>query len=188
MFMRKNRIIKSLNLKLSDIAIISVLFAIGIASRFIIHLPNFSPLAPIALFAGVYLPRKISLILPIIILVISDLFLGTYEPVLMVSVYGSFILCSFLGFWLKKYKSWMNIYIISTVCALLFFIITNFVVWLATPWYSKDLTGLFYSYFLALPFFRNNLLGNLFYSTVFFGSYELIIWFVRNNLVVKKIN
>ena len=56
---------------------------------------------------------------------------------------------------------------------LIFFLLTNFSVWLFTPWYSKDISGLLYCYTLALPFFRNTLAGNVFYAFSFFGIYEM---------------
>ncbi|TSC90848.1 MAG: hypothetical protein CEN90_772, partial [Parcubacteria group bacterium Licking1014_17] len=35
------------------------------------------------------------------------------------------------------------------------------------------LTGLAQCYFLALPFFKNSLLADIFYTTILVGSYEL---------------
>jgi hypothetical protein len=163
-----------------EIAIAVLLVLIGASMRLIPHPPNFAPIAAIALFAGVYLSKRTALILPIAAMVISDIFIGYYEISLMAVVYGSFLLCVLLGFWLKKNKKWYTIGGSAILGAVLFFLITNFAVWALTPWYAKTLAGLIQCYFMALPFFKNTLLGNLFYASVFFGSYELVRALVRD--------
>jgi hypothetical protein len=40
--------------------------------------------------------------------------------------------------------------------------------------YARDLSGLMQSYIMGIPFFKNTLLGNFFYTAMFFGSYELV--------------
>jgi hypothetical protein len=113
-------------------------------------------------------------------MLISDIFIGFYEPLLMISVYGSFVLCGLIGLWLKKRKKWYTVTGGSVLGSVLFFIITNFAVWAFTPWYEKTLAGLIQCYTMALPFFRNTLLGDLFYVGVFFGVYELVrMWICK---------
>lgn len=172
--------------KILEFSIALILISIGVVFRFLPHPPNFVPIAAVALFGGVYLSRKIAIILPITAMTISDIFIGSYEPLLMISVYGSFILCAILGFWLKKHKKWYTVLGSSVFCAVLFFIITNFAVWAFTPWYPKNLSGILQSYLLALPFFKNNLLGNLFYTSIFFGSYEIIEIWIRKKFRIAK--
>jgi len=163
------------------IAIIFVLAGVGL--RLIPHAPNFTPIGAIALFGGVYLSRRTALILPILALLISDAFIGSYSPKLMFFVYGSFLLCVILGFYLKKNKKWKIVLGGSILCSLIFFMVTNFAVWALTPWYTKTISGIIQCYLMALPFFRNTLLGNLFYTSIFFTSYELIRAGIK-----KKIN
>jgi hypothetical protein len=95
------------------------------------------------------------------------------------SVYGSFILAVFIGFWIKNHKSPKNIIFASLSCSILFFVITNFAVWAFGGLYPKTIEGLSESYFLAIPFFRNTVMGDLFYSGVFFGGYEFVKKFVN---------
>ena len=40
--------------------------------------------------------------------------------------------------------------------------------------YTKSISGLAECYYLAIPFFRNTVLGDLVYSGIFFGVYNLI--------------
>jgi len=171
------QIIKKIQILEITIAIILVL--IGASMRLISHPPNFTPIAAIALFAGVYLSKRTALILPVLAMVISDIFIGHYEISLMTVVYGSFLFYVLLGFWLKKNKKWYTIGGSAILGAVLFFLITNFAVWVFTPWYVKTFAGLIQCYFMALPFFKNTLLGDLFYVSVFFGIYELVRIWVR---------
>ena len=167
--------------------IVALVFILaGVILRIVPHAPNFTPIAAMALFGGVYFSKKIALILPLVAMLISDIFIGFYEPKLMFFVYGSFLLCVILGFWLKKRKSWYMIGGSAILSSILFFIITNFAVWAFAPWYAKNLSGIIQCYLMALPFFRNTLLGDLFYVTAFFGAYELIEVYIRD--IFKKKN
>ena len=92
--------------KFLQIAIAIIFVLIGISLRLLPHPPNFTPIFAIALFGGVYLSRKTALSLPLIIMLVSDIFIGTYEPKLMIFVYASFLLCVGIGLWLKKHKKY----------------------------------------------------------------------------------
>ena len=52
------------------------LLVFGVISRLIIHLPNFTPMIALALFGGVYLKKRQAVILPVLMMVIADLFIG----------------------------------------------------------------------------------------------------------------
>ena len=153
------------------------LIIMGLTFRILPHPPNFSPIAAIALFGGFYFSKKISIILPLSILFLSDIFIGFYEPILMAFIYGSFLVCVILGFQLKKHKKWHAILQSSLLCSLIFFFLTNFAVWAFTPWYAKSFSGLIQCYLLAIPFFKNTLLGTLFFTGVIFGTYKVTkVW------------
>ena len=151
----------------------------GVVMRLLPHLPNFTPIAAIALFGGVYLNKKYALILPLVAMFISDIFIGFHDT--MLYVYGSFLLTGLMGLWLRKHKNVVNILGASFASALLFFLISNFGVWIQGM-YARDISGLFQSYVMAIPFFKNMLLGNLFYTGLLFGSFELV-----KALIAKKV-
>lgn len=159
-----------------------LLVLIGVSLRLFPHLPNFSPIATIALFGGVYFSRKIALIILLAAMVISDIFIGYYEIKLMICVYGCFLSSIALGFWLKKHKNWRAILGSSILSAIIFFLVTNFAVWVFTPWYEKTFIGFIQCYLLAIPFFKNNLLGNIFYTISLFGSYEIKTFLVGKSI------
>jgi len=174
--------------EIEDFFIAIFLILIGVIFRFLPHPPNFTPIGAIALFGGAFFSKKLALILPLIAMGISDLFLGFYPLPLMFFVYFSFLISVFLGFGLKKQKKISIVFKYSLLSSVLFFLLTNFAVWAFTGWYPKNSEGLIQCYFMALPFFRNTLLGNLFYSGIFFGVYKIIRSFIEKKLKVPKIS
>jgi len=169
-----------MNDKIKGIFTIVFLITIGIILRCLPHPPNFTPIGAIALFGGIYLSKKVAISMPILAMIISDFFIGPYDIELMLCVYGGFIFMVFLGSWLKKYKKYNAVLIGSLASAFLFFVITNFAVWIFTPWYSNNLSGLSLCYAMGLPFLKNDLIGTLFYTGILVGSYEFA------NLLIKK--
>ena len=161
--------------KQNKILISLVLIALGVTCRLLPHWWNFTPVAAVALFAGVYLGKRYAVILPMATMLVSDWWLGFYEWPLMIAVYGSFVLVGLLGLITKKYKSVETVLASSIAASVLFYLITNWAVWQFSPWYIKNLSGLGQSYVAALPFFRNALLGDLFYTGLLFGAYEAIL-------------
>lgn len=168
--------------RIPEFLCVLLLIFLGTLLRFLPHPPNFAPIAAIALFGGVYLSKRIALVLPILTMVISDMFIGLYEISLMASVYASFLLCAILGIYLKRHKRWYTVLGSSFLCSLIFFVLTNFAVWAFTSWYAKTFSGIIQCYVAALPFFRNTLLGNLFYVSIFFGVYEAVgVWVIKKS-------
>lgn len=153
------------------LAVILILFAAS--SRLLPHPPNFTPLAALALFGGVYLEKRWALLIPMIALLISDSVIG-FHP-LMPWVYGGFLLTGLIGIWLKKHKKPMIILGAAVTSSLLFFVITNFGVWvLPVSGYPQTLPGLIQCYIAAIPFFRTELLGTLVYTSILFVLYEAV--------------
>ena len=174
--------------KKTKLIIAAVLVVLGVTCRLLPHLWNFAPIAAIALFAGVYLGKKYAVLLPIIAMSIGDIFLGFYAWQMMIVVYASFVLIGLMGVWMKRHKSVETVLASSIVASVLFFLATNWAVWQFSPWYAHSLQGLIQSYTLALPFFRNTLLGNVFYTVVLFGAYEMVmIWAKQKKLSISMV-
>lgn len=153
--------------------ILGILFAvIAVVGRLIPHPWNFAPVGALVLYSGFVLPRRL-VILPLLVLLISDLIIGTYQPYIMAAVYASYGLSMGLSFAMRKYFSWPTILGASLAGSLAFFFITNAAVWLWSGMYPVTGTGLIVSYLAGLPFFRNTVTSDLFFSGVFFGIYEL---------------
>ncbi|HEX7456647.1 MAG TPA: DUF6580 family putative transport protein [Candidatus Nanoarchaeia archaeon] len=156
----------------------SLIIGLAVLARIVPHAPNFTPIAAMALFGGAYLDRRWAILVPLVAMFLSDIFIGFYSPVVMISVYGSFVLTGLIGLWLKNRKLPRTVVLAAVGSSVLFFLITNFAVWLG-GWYPRNLAGLVEAYTMAVPFFRNTLLGDLFYTGVFFGGYELILRLVK---------
>lgn len=171
---------KILNQKIISYGVIILL---AVISRLIPHAPNFAPIGGLALFSGFHFKKKIALIIPIAAMLISDIFLGFHST--MIYVYLSFILITFVGNYLKNNLKFKNIFLASLVSSVLFFLITNFGVWTTGTMYPKTVNGLFQSYLMGLPFFRNTLISDLFYTFSFFYGYRFLSNFVLKKLLVK---
>jgi len=156
----------------------SLLILIAVVIRLLPHPANVAPIGALALFGGVYLNKKYALVVPLIAMVISDYFLGFDTT--MPFVYGSFFLIGLLGLWLRDHKSPQHVVAGSLLGSVLFFLITNFGVWLVSGMYAKTFSGLLACYVAGLPFFRNTIIGDLFYTGVFFGGFELVEHTIQN--------
>lgn len=144
---------------------------IGAALRLVPHYPNFTPIAAIALFGGAYINnKKLAVIVPFSAMLLSDLVLGYHSTFL--AVYISFALIVAIGFTLKKSRKISNVALASLSSSILFFVITNFAFWLTGVMYPMNFAGLTECYVAAILFFGSNVLGDLFYSAVFFGLFE----------------
>ncbi len=157
--------------------------AIAVVLRLIPHIPNVAPIAAMALFGGVYLNKKYALIVPLIAMFISDIFLGFHAAMPM--VYGSFFITGLIGLWLRNHKSIATVAGASLLSSTIFFLLTNFNFWYAIPLYPKTFSGMMEAYIMALPFFRNTILGDLFYTGVMFGSYELVLKYTKQSVFAK---
>lgn len=159
-----------------------MLLVVGIISRIIVHQPNFTPVLALALFGGVYLPRKYAVIVPIALMMLSDLILGLHDVIIF--TWGSVALISLLGVAMKSRKNIFSGVFASVTAAIAFFVITNLGVWL-TGWYPMTFKGLADCYFMAIPFFRSTLLSTLIYSAILFGIYEVIAFRVKNTSLAR---
>ena len=83
-------------------------------SRLLPHPANFTAIAAIALFGGVYLEKRFAVVIPILAMLISDYFIGFYSG--MYWVYGSFVLIGLIGVWLRNHKK--PLYIRRDFCKL----------------------------------------------------------------------
>ena len=151
------------------------LLLIGVASRFLPHAPNFSPVIAIALFGGVYLRRSQALWLPLVLMMLTDLVLGLHATVPF--TWGSVLAAGVIGLWARQNPGASRIIGGAVASAVLFFVVTNFGAWLT--FYPLTREGFVSCYTLAIPFFRMTLLSTLAYAFVLFGVYELVSRRVR---------
>jgi hypothetical protein len=163
-------------------------------SRLIPHSANFVPVFAMILFSTVHLKNKWNAILISVgALWLSDLYINNwsssavffdkYNPMtgellidnfIFISSpiqYLAYLLIAFLGIQIfKKSISLPKVFGSSLLAGIIFFIISNFSVWLH-PLYIKSLWA---CYIDAIPFFRATLASNIFFSTILFGGYYLL--------------
>lgn len=151
---------------------------------------NFSPITAMGLFGAAYFSRQaLTLAVPFIALFISDLVLNNviykqYFPefTLITSwwIYAAFGLVMLVGWLLlRRQVSLLRVVSASLIASVTFFLVTNFSVWLEGTMYPKTFAGLLTCYTAGLPFLKNTVMGDLFFSAVMFGAYE---WSSRRSL------
>lgn len=157
--------------------LVIMLAGLGILTRFFPHPANFTAVGATALFAGACFPKKWGMLIPLVIMVVSDLFIGFHELVLF--TWGSMALSGLIGVQLRGRTKPLPILSGALFASIQFYLITNWAVWQFGTMYSRDLSGLFASYVAGLPFFRNMMFGDIVYSGVLFGLYALALYGVR---------
>ncbi len=152
---------------------VAALVAVAAFMRLIPHPANFLPISAMALFAGARCGnRSQALLLIAAAMLLSDAILG-FHPT-MFFVYCSLALTVVLGSVLKERESVATIGASALAGSFLFFLVTNFGVWLVDGMYPLTGAGLFASYVAAIPFFENSLVADLLYTALLFGAYELL--------------
>lgn len=166
-----------------------LLVVVGTATRVAFEsIPNFAPVAAIALFAGFYF-RSVGLAMsvPFLIMIASDWWIdrGGYAWPLMVTVYAALAFPVLLRGVLRRnlfgdgsqsrsvLTSSVTLFSCSLGSSLLFFFVTNFTAWWVMEFYEKSLSGLVHAYVRGLPFFRYTLTADLLFSAVLFGTFAL---------------
>ena len=153
--------------------IIAAIIMIAAFTRLLPHPPNFTPIIAMGLFGGAYLKdHRLALIIPISAMLCADIFLGFHK--MMVWTYGAIIIISLIGMLLEGRTSLKNGGIAILSSSLLFFLVTNFGVWITSGFYPHTIEGLLICYTAAVPFFGNTLAGSIFYSALIFMGYEQI--------------
>ena len=155
-------------------------------SRIVPHMPNFSPLSAISVFAAAHFAdRRLSLAIPIAAAWLSDLFLSNviyaqagqafawfypgfywqYAAYLMIALTS-------LGLFRRAHTA-TKIVTASLLSGVIFFALSNFGVWFSGGLYPHNLSGLIACYLAALPFYQGTLLGDAVYGALLFGGFFL---------------
>lgn len=158
-----------------------MLILLGAATRFLPHPANVAPIAAIALFSGAYLRRWYAFVVPVAAMVMSDAVIG-FHPLIW-ATWGSFAMSGLIGLWIRRRVTPGRVIAGSLTSSVLFYLVTNWAVWAYTPLYDNTLAGLGASYIAAIPFFRNTVLGDLFYCGALFGLYALCTFALRRRVV-----
>jgi hypothetical protein len=182
--------IKKMNKQNTSLVLSATLLITAAAfTRLFPHYYNFTAIGAIAVFGGsVIKDKKLAFLLPMCAMLLSDVCLQLFTSVqgfygiTQFFVYGAFLIITALATLMKK-RSVVNIAFATIWSAAIFFIISNFGVWLSSDFYPKTLPGLAACFWAGIPFYKNeffgnfvlnSIFGNIFYSTLLFGAYQLI--------------
>lgn len=169
---------KDFKLKILKTAPILLVIACAVLLRLLPHPANVAPVAAMALFGGVYLDKKYAIVLPLLVMILSDVFLGFSQSTPF--VYLCFALTGLIGVWLRSRKNILTVVSASLFSSVIFFLVTNFGYWLTYSLYPKTFEGQLMAYYFALPFFRNTAIGDLLYTGLFFGGYAVVSTYFRS--------
>jgi hypothetical protein len=159
----------------TDVLLVVFLVGFDVAARMLLHVPNVSPVAASALFAGMMLRRRsLAFVVPLAAMLIGDALLGFYDWRVMIVVYAAMALPAAAGILASRYRPSRVVVPAVVACALIFFATTNLAVWAYGGMYSLDMAGLIQCYTLALPFLKTTLAGDLFWAAVLFGGAWLV--------------
>jgi len=137
------------------------------------HPPNLTPITAVALFGGAYFSdKRLALLAPLAALFLSDLFIAFHHQ--MPVVYGSFAVIVGIGLWLQRRRTAVRIAAAALASSVVFFVLTNFGLWATTSYYPHTFDGLVACYIAAIPWFRNTVVGDLFYTAILFGGFALL--------------
>lgn len=151
------------------IIIAIALIAFGVIGRlvrisFFPELYNVEPITAASLLAGALLGGGYALIVPLSIVAVSDMVIGN-TPIMMFT-WSAWAVTGLMGLILRKRKTPTALFALKLTgmgmaSSVFFFLWTNFGVWLMDGIYSPTIDGLMRSYYMGLPFFRNNVFSNL---------------------------
>ena len=180
--------------------LIILFLAVIFFGRVLPHPYNFTPLIAVTLLSSYAISNRIlALLVPLMGFWLSDLFMnniiyaGYYSKFTifnsgMIWTYGAIVLVGLMGSSFIKKISSGKVVLASLSGSTIFYIISNFGVWTLSPMYAKSAAGLIQCYSLALPFYGTSLIGDLLYSSLLFGAYQLVFSKNINFLISRSKN
>lgn len=140
---------------------------------------NFAPVGALGLFAGAVIKdKRYAFLFPLLAMFSADLYFqlftstpGFYD-ISQFFTYAGMAAATVLGFRMGKTAP-VKVFGLTLAASTVFFLVSNFGVWLQ-GWYGSGLQALVQTYVMAIPFYKNTLIGDLAGSIILFGSYSLI--------------
>lgn len=175
-------------------AFLLIVFAVAyrLATGLLIHsgagwLSNFAPLAALALCSAAYFPTRFKFSVPLVALFLSDIILNYHysAPLLSGHILGRYLalaLIGGIGLLLQNRASLKTVLPATIAGSVLFYGISIFFSWLSDPGYVKNFAGFIQALTVGLPqysatpswmFFRNSLISDLVFSTLFVACISL---------------
>lgn len=155
-------------------ALLALGFALAVyALRVGPHPWNVAPVAAAMLCAGALLPRRWAIVAPLAGSLAADAVIGFDQWPITLTIYGTYLLTWGIGR-MARGKSGAALRERAAILGLgslagsvLFFLSTNWAVWMWSGLYPASWTGLLHSYVMAVPFFKATLVGDLLFVGFF---------------------
>ena len=158
---------------------IGLIFILAL-SRLMPHPDNFTPIIALAIMSSYFFKNiNFSYAIMLFSMLLADFFIGFYSHMLF--VYSSLFLIVLIFFKISKKINYKNLFIFSFFGSVIFFLISNFGVWLVGNLYERNINGLIECYFMAIPFFKNTIT-----STLIFSYSSLIIYKSSNKYFATR--
>ena len=180
-----------------------------------VGIPNLEIITVLALIAGIYLGGVYMIIVPLAIIFLSDLVIG--NNYIFIFTWTAFMFIGLFGYLSRKkichscgetchsrtetrfsinsggnpvsktnYRFQNSVYL-ALASSIFFYLFTNFGWWLMSGMYEHTLSGLIRCYYMAIPFFRNNLMGNLIFVPVgIYVASRVVCWTENKNCNFQK--
>ncbi len=161
--------------------VILLCMLILIFSRTLSYIPNFTPTLSLIIFLSFLIRDKyLAVFIVITSLLVTDFILGFYSS--MIFVYSAYIIVCLISYVFLNHRNLKNVIKLSISSELLFYLITNFGVWMMTNTYTSDIHGLYQSYIAAIPFLKLSLGSTLIYSVTIYMIFKIIFpGYLRND-------
>ena len=156
-----------------NLVIPMILFVLLVLSRMITDIPNFTATIALVIFTGYLIQNRLLSILVILTSqVASDLYLGIYSS--MIFVYAAYISIALLSPIIMNKMNTKSVVLSSIISPSIFFIISNFGVWLTGSMYTFNLSGLITCYIAGIPFFDESLISTILFALTIFSIMKLV--------------
>ena len=129
-----------MNKQTTNVLIAAALISLVVCLRLLPHPANFAPVAAAAIFGGAVLPRRLALWVPLLAMVASDLLIGLHDLILL--TWGCYALTALASSYLMKKPTIVRGASLALGASTMFFLVTNFGVWLSSGMYEHTWAGL----------------------------------------------
>lgn len=151
---------------------------LAVAVRFLPHPWHFTPVAASLLFFGARGSRR-QMWIPLAALAASDLLLNkfvynypfTWDQMITWVWYAAILL---LGTRLRENSKPLRLVGAALASSVSFFLVSNFMVWVAGTMYPKTVAGLMTCFAMGVPFFRHTAEGDLLFTAAMFATPVLL--------------
>jgi len=159
---------------------LATIVMVGVLSRTIFHIaPNFELITGLTLLSATRLPKNVSWLAPLLMLLISDFIIG--NTVIFVFTWSGF---AFTYLWGRVnqnrtqnsgiVKRSLNYEVLAIVSVAVFFLWTNLGVVVTSSMYVHNWAGYMESLVMALPFLKIQLISVMLTTPIIVSAYEML--------------